>query len=84
MITTNIHRCSGIKIARHAPANANALTLCIERTDYLDRPSDENLNITLFNLPEHVTDALIEALSPARADDDNFPTIETLAHQEAA
>jgi hypothetical protein len=47
------HNCTNVRVKSHDPANSNEITLLIES-------SGTKMNLTLFGLPEHITDALVE------------------------
>ena len=58
MMTINMHGCTDVKLVRHSPENANCITLRVEREG-----GEQSVDLALFNLPPHVTDALIAALA---------------------
>lgn len=51
----SMHRCQTVTVLDHLPEISNSLTLQIVG-------NDERFDLTLFDLPEHVTDALVTAL----------------------
>lgn len=58
LIFTQIHDVSGISIKQHYPSNSNSITLDIQCGD----DGSQGVEVTIFGLPAHVTDALIRAL----------------------
>jgi len=53
----SFHGCNKIKVKHHQPDNANSIGLLIER----DGGYQTGIEISLYDLPAHVTDALIAA-----------------------
>lgn len=66
-----IHNCTGIKVWSHHPSNANSITLHVETKTGCEVDGEWVRgfkcceSITLYDLPEHVTEALLEAIGPA-------------------
>ena len=54
----SFHGCNKIIVKLHQPTNANSIGLLIER----DGGYQTSVEISLYDLPAHVTDALIAAL----------------------
>lgn len=73
----SILRCKKITIASLSPENSNAIALDIHHHVYGHLVEDDGrygcvlteTSLTLFGLPEAVTDALIAALSPEKVED---------------
>lgn len=53
MLYISKHRCTGLRVGRHDADNSNSISLRIEG-------NGEALDLALFGLPEHITDALLE------------------------
>jgi len=51
------HSCSNLVVSQHMPENSNALSLIIRRADFM-----AEVELTFFNMPTDLTDALIAAL----------------------
>ena len=53
MIWATVHHCTGVEFVQYQPSNANSIRLIIKRGD------NESLELTLFDLPKEVTDAIL-------------------------
>jgi len=65
MTSINIHGATEIKINSHRPGNNNCMTLAITTRNCLGH--EDETEITVFGLPEAITDALINSALPRNA-----------------
>ncbi len=64
-----MHRCRSIRVHSYTRSNANHISLYVRKDFGYDGKGSEDIELSMYNLPYEVTDALLEAFGDAETTD---------------